>query len=63
MQRSGWSMLDSEMLYNALDELAATRPMLVLNVVVNFLAEDVTRVRENMSQVDKAVLKELVNKL
>ena len=48
---------------NALDELAATRPMLVLNVVVNFLAEDVTRVWENMSQVDKAVLKELVNKL
>ena len=56
-------MLDSEMLYNALDELAATRPMLVFNVVVNFLAEDVSRVRENMSQVDKSVLKELVNKL
>lgn len=56
-------MLDSEMLYNALDELTETRPMLVLNVVVNFLAEDITWVRENMSQVDKDTLKELVSKL
>ena len=56
-------MLDTEMLYNALDELTETRPMLVLNVVANFLAEDVTWVRENMSQVDKATLKELVSKL
>lgn len=56
-------MLDSKMLYNALDELAETRPMLVLNVMVNFLAEDITWVRENMSQVDKDTLKELVNKL
>ena len=59
----GGIVLDSKMLYNALDELAATRPMLVLNVVVNFLAEDVTWVRENMSQVDKSTLKELVSKL
>ena len=56
-------MLDSEMLYNALDELDETSPMLVLNVVVNFLAEDITWVRENMSQVDKSTLKELVSKL
>lgn len=56
-------MLDSEMLYNTLDELAETRPILVLNVLVNFLAEDITWVRENMSQVDKSTLKELVSKL
>jgi len=56
-------MLDSKTLYSTLDELAETRPMLVLNVLVNFLAEDVTWVRENMSQVDKAILKELVSKL
>ena len=60
---SGGIVLDSKMLYNALDELAATRPMLVLNVLVNFLAEDITWVRENMSQVDKSTLKELVSKL
>ena len=54
---------DTEMLYNALDELAETSPMLVLNVVVNFLAEDIAWVRENMSQVDKSILKELVSKL
>ena len=63
MERSGGSMLDSEMLYNTLDELDETSPMLVLNVVVNFLAEDITWVRENMSQVDKSTLKELVSKL
>lgn len=56
-------MLVSKMLYNTLDELAEKRPMLVLNVVVNFLAEDITWVRENMSQVDKSTLKELVSKL
>lgn len=63
MERLGGSMLDSEMLYNTLDELAETRPILVLNVLVNFLAEDITWVRENMSQVDKSTLKELVSKL
>ena len=56
-------MLDSKRLYNELDLLAKTVPVLMLNVIVNFLAEDVTWVRENMSQVDKATLKELVSKL
>lgn len=56
-------MLDSKMLYNTLDELAEKRPMLVLNVLVNFLAEDVTWVIENISQLDKDTLKELVSKL
>lgn len=56
-------MSESETLYNELDLLAETNPKLMLNVVVNFLAEDIFWVRENISQVDKAILKELVNKL
>lgn len=54
---------DHEMLYNSLDEMAENKPMLCINTIVQFLAEDLLWVRENISTVDKLMLKELVAKL
>lgn len=54
---------ENKMLYNALDEVAESKPMLCINTVVQFLAEDILWVRENISTVDKIVLKALVAKL
>lgn len=52
-----------KMLYNMLDEMAENKPMLCINTIVQFLSEDVTWVRENISTVDKIMLKELADKL
>ena len=52
-----------KMLYNMLDEMAENKPMLCINTVVQFLAEDVLWVRNNISTVDKIMLKELADKL
>lgn len=54
---------DTKMLYNRLDEMAEDKPMLCINTIVQFLAEDARWVRENISTVDKITLKELVAKL
>ena len=54
---------DNKMLYNILDVMAENKPMLCINTIVQFLAEDVLWVRENISTVDKIILKELVAKL
>lgn len=54
---------ENKMLYNVLDEVAESKPMLCINTVVQFLAEDVLWLRENISTVDKLMLKELVAKL
>lgn len=52
-----------KMLYNMLDEMAENKPMLCINTVVQFLAEDVLWVRDNISTVDKIMLKELADEL
>ena len=54
---------DNKMLYNILDAMAENKPMLCINTIVQFLAEDLLWVRENISTVDKLMLKELVAKL
>lgn len=54
---------ENKMLYNILDEMAEKKPMLCINTVIQFLAEDLLWVRENISTVDKLMLKELVAKL
>ena len=50
-------------LYEELMFLAENKPKFLINILVEFLAEDVFWLKSNISQVDKAVLKELVNKL
>ena len=54
---------DNKMLYNILDAMAENKPMLCINTIVQFLAEDVLWVRNNISTVDKIMLKELADKL
>ena len=50
--------LDEELIF-----LAENKPKLLINILVEFLAEDVFWLKSNISQVDKATLKELVSKL
>ena len=55
--------LNVDDLYEELMLLAENKPKFLINILVEFLAEDVFWLKSNISQVDKAVLKELVNKL
>lgn len=55
--------LNVDDLYEELMLLAEHKPKFLINILVEFLAEDVFWLKSNISQVDIAVLKELVNKL